>query len=39
MPANPTEQDEMSTGMMMNLPEPPAHLCSCKASAEERTGK
>lgn len=29
MPDNPTEDDQMSTGMMMNLPEPPKHLCTC----------
>lgn len=29
MPENPTEQNQIPTGMMMNLPEPPANLCTC----------
>lgn len=29
MPANPTEQNQVPTGMMKNLPKPPANLCSC----------
>ena len=34
MQENPTEKDQIATGMMMNLPEPPANVCSCNADGE-----
>ena len=34
MSENPTEQDQIATGMMLNRPEPPGNMCTCEKDAE-----
>lgn len=36
MPENPVAGDTQTTGLMMNLPEPPKNPCTCGDTEEEK---
>ena len=38
MPEDPTAQNQFPTGLMMNVPEPPANLCSCDVAEADGDG-
>jgi hypothetical protein len=39
MPEDPTQQDQVATGMMLNVPEPPRNLCSCDDDSQDKASE